>query len=247
MYRDIKITKREIIASISIIAIMLIIGVMISQRITQNHVDKMSEYNKALHINKQDVFEYAMNTNIGNSLVYGDIKSIDTVSYSSEVDGEYSFIEKVKERYTMHTRTVTKTRTVNGKVQTYTDTETYWTWDEIGREEKKCSGFILLGNEFGYSQILNPESFRQHIDTKKESSNIRYVYNGSPTEFKGTVYCNLKKGSLSKIGFYNKMNIEQVLKELDKDTWNIVFWIMWILLTIAIVIGFYYLENRWLD
>lgn len=246
MYRDIKITKREIIASISIIAIMLIIGVAISQKITQVHVDEMSEYNKALHINTQNVFEHAMNTNIGNSLVCGDIKAKDTVSYS-DVEGEYSFIERVKERYTMHIRTVTKTRTVNGKTQTYTDTETYWTWDEIGRDEKKCSGFFLLGNEFGYSQILNPKSFSYHIDTKKESSDIRYVYNGSPTEFKGTVYCNLKKGSLSKISYYNNMNIEQVLDELDKDTWNIVFWIIWILLIVIAVIRFYYLENRWLN
>lgn len=55
-----------------------------------------------------------MRTNAGNAFVYGDLKAVDTVTYP-EIGGEYIYIEKVKERYTMHTRQVAHTTTMNGK------------------------------------------------------------------------------------------------------------------------------------
>ena len=44
--------------------------------------------------------------------------------------------EKVKEKYTKHTRQVEHTRTKSdGTTETYYTTEEYWTWDYIGQEE----------------------------------------------------------------------------------------------------------------
>ena len=60
--------------------------------------DKDAEYIKASHIEYPDLFQYGMDTNIGNAFVYGDLQSIDTVSYP-EIDGEYMYVEKVKEEY----------------------------------------------------------------------------------------------------------------------------------------------------
>lgn len=125
------ITKREAIFSIAIIAIMLLIGVVIHENINDKIMLQHQEYNTALRIDDDaDLFAYGMRTNIGKAFSYGELKAVDTVTYP-EVGGSYSYIEKVKERYTKHTRTVTRTRTVNGKSQTYTTTETYWTWDKI--------------------------------------------------------------------------------------------------------------------
>lgn len=121
-----KITKREVIASISIIAIMLLIGVLISGKISDWMMDKNAEYNKAVKIESFDLFEYSMRTDVGNAFVYGDLLAVDTVTYP-EIGGSYMYVEKVKERYTKHTRQVAHTRTVNGKTQTYYTTETYWT------------------------------------------------------------------------------------------------------------------------
>ena len=45
-----EITKREILASISIIAVMILIGILISNKISENQMDKNEIYNKAVVI-----------------------------------------------------------------------------------------------------------------------------------------------------------------------------------------------------
>ena len=107
-FGDFEITKREILASISIIAVMILIGILISGKISECQMDKNEKYNKAVKIESQEMFRYGMDTNVGNAFVYGDLKAVDTVTYP-EIGGEYMYVEKVKERYTMHTRTVTHT------------------------------------------------------------------------------------------------------------------------------------------
>ena len=67
-----EITKREILASISIIAMMLLIGFVISGRISNYILDRNEKYNKAIKIESSDLFEYGMRTNVGYAFVYGD-------------------------------------------------------------------------------------------------------------------------------------------------------------------------------
>lgn len=80
-FGDFEITKREILASISIIAVMLLIGFTISGRISNYILDRNEKYNKAIKIESSDLFEYGMRTNVGYAFVYGDLKAVDTVSY----------------------------------------------------------------------------------------------------------------------------------------------------------------------
>lgn len=156
---DLTITKREILLSIAIVCIMLLLGFVIAGSI-----------NTSLQVNEdKDLFEYGMRTSIGNAFVYGELKAVDPVGYEG-VDGDYSYIKKVKEKYTKHTRVVTKTRTVNGKTQTYTDTETYWTWDEVAHWEQRSTKITFLDVEFDYGEISFPSS--GHITTIKET--VRY-------------------------------------------------------------------------
>lgn len=115
-FGDFEITKREILASISIIAVMILFGILISSKISEHQMDKNEIYNKAVKIESQEMFQYGMDTNVGNAFVYGDLKAVDTVTYP-EFGGEYMYVEKVKERYTMHTRVVTYT-TGSGKNKT---------------------------------------------------------------------------------------------------------------------------------
>ena len=103
-FGDFEITKREILASISIIAMMLLIGFVISGRISNYILDRNEKYNKAIKIESSELFEYGMITNVGYAFVYGDLKAVDTVSYP-EINGEYMYIEKIEEHYNMHTRT----------------------------------------------------------------------------------------------------------------------------------------------
>lgn len=76
-FGDFEITKREILASISIIAMMLLIGFVISGRISNYILDRNEKYNKAIKIESSDLFEYGMRTNVGYAFVYGDLKAVD--------------------------------------------------------------------------------------------------------------------------------------------------------------------------
>ena len=244
-FGDFEITPREIMASISILAVMILIGVLISSKISEAQMDRNEIYNKAVKIESTDLFQYGMDTNVGNAFVYGDLKAVDTVTYP-EIDGEYMYVEKVKEKYTKHTRTVTKTRTVNGKSQTYTTTETYWTWDRVSSEDKKCNEVTFCGITFNVNKFNIPSS--NHIDTIKESSHIRYKYYGVGTEFTGTIFTDLRDKTITdNTNFYNGMNVEETVERLEAGGGEIIFWIFWTLLIGGCVYGFFYIDNWWLE
>lgn len=242
---DLTITKREILLSIAIVCIMLLLGFVIAGSINTSLMEKHQEYNTALQVNEdKDLFEYGMRTSIGNAFVYGELKAVDPVGYEG-VDGDYSYIKKVKEKYTKHTRVVTKTRTVNGKTQTYTDTETYWTWDEVDHWEQRSTKITFLDVEFDYGEISFPSS--GHITTIKESSKIRYVYYGAPAQCKGTLYTQLKDNTINNSHMYHYDTIEETLDSLTSSWQLVVFWVFWVLLIIGAVVGFYYIDNWWLE
>lgn len=241
-FGDFEITKREILASISIIAVMLLIGVLISSKISEHQLDENEVCNKAVKIDNTDLFQYGMNTNVGNAFVYGDLVAVDTVTYP-EIGGEYMYIEKVKEKYTKHTRTVTY-KDSNGKK--HTKKETYWTWDRVGSEDKKCQEISFCGITFNSNKIDLPCT--DYIDTIKESSHIRYKYYGVETNHTGTIFTDLRDQTIpDNTKFYNKKNIEETVNYLESGGGVIIFWIFWIVLICGCVFGFYYAENKWLE
>lgn len=242
---DVEITKREILVCISIIAVMLTLGVWIGGNISEACTDRNEVYNKAVKLETADTFEYGMRTNVGNAFVYGDLKAVDTVTYD-EIGGEYMYVEKIKQRYTMHTRTVTRTRMVNGKSQTYTTTETYWTWDTVERDSKKCEEIAFLGVVFDSDKIQIPSD--HHIDTISGGYHIRYKYYGVDTEHVGTIFTDLRDNTISdQTPFYKNSTIPETVERLQAIDWSAGFWVLWIILTAGCCYGFCYLDNRWLE
>ena len=236
-FGDFEITKREILASVSIIAVMILIGVLISGKISEHQMDKNEVYNKAVKIESTDLFQYGMDTNIGNAFIYGDLQAVDTVTYP-EIGGEYMYVEKVKEKYTMHTK-----RVKQGKRWV---TRTYWTWDRVGSEDIKCKEISFCGITFKSNKFDIPGT--DYIDTIKESSHIRYKYYGTGTRFTGTIFTELKdKTILDNTTFYNNMNIEETVERLESGGGEILFWILWFILIVACVFVFYYIDNTWLE
>lgn len=242
---DMTITKREVLVSIVIVCVMILFGVLISGGISDRVMERQQEYNVAVQIDgDKDLFEYGMRTNVGNAFVYGELKAVGSVTFD-EIGGEYSYVKKVREEYTRHTRTVTKTRTVNGKTQTYTETEVYYSWDYDDSWSKHIEKITFLGVEFDYGMIDFPGG--GHIDTIYESSKVRYVYSGNPTYSIGTVYTNLSDGTMSPTEMYHGRTIPETL-EIKSSDWSVgVFWFFWITLTGGLVVGFYYFENNWLE
>lgn len=241
-FGDFEITKREVLASISIIAVMILLGILISGKILEYQMDKKEVYNKAVKIDSKEMFQHGMDTNIGNAFVYGDLKAVDTVTYP-EIGGEYMYVERVKEKYTKHTRKVT---TTDSEGHSHTRTETYWTWDRVGSEELKCKEISFCGITFASNKIDLPDI--EYIDTIKESSHIRYKYYGIKTEYKGTIFTGLRDKTISdNTKFYNGLTIKETIEHLESDIGTIGFWIFWIIVIVAVVFGFYRLENDWLE
>lgn len=236
-----EITKREILASITIIAVMLIIGVLIGGSISDSVADRNEAYYKAVKIDDSELFKYGMSTNIGNAFVYGDMEILDPVTYP-EIGGEYAFVEKVKEKYTMHTRTTT-TR-VNGK--TLTRTRVYWTWDVVNRESISATEVKFLDVNFKFSQFNTPSA--EYLKTIKESSHIRYKYYVVPKNMTGTIFVKLYDGDIgTDVELHRDSNIKETLDSLVFLDWSIFFWGLWLLVIGGVVYGFYYLDNDWLE
>lgn len=237
-----EITRREIIASISIILLMIILGLVCSNRLIESKMDRDEKYNKALKISDKELFEYAMSTNVGNAFIYGNLETIDPVEYD-DIDGQYLYLKRVKEVYTKHTRTVTYTDS-NGK--TKTKEETYWTWDHAGTDSLVSTKIKFLDIEFNASQFIIPEG--EHIDTVKHGMNVRYKYYGVPYKFNCTIFSYLSNNNISqKTPIYYNKTIQETIEYLQSNVVIIMFWISWIILTIIFVYGFYYLDNNWLN
>lgn len=246
MNGEFEITKREVIVSISIIAILLCIGFLISSKISDSILDHNEQYNDALKIESAELFQYGMRTDAGKAFIYGELKAVDPVTYP-EIKTPYLYIKKVKERYTRHSRVVTYT-TGSGKHRTtHTRIEHYWTWDRIDSDEKKSEKVSFCETEFPAKKIVLPEE--RYLKTIKESSRIRYRYYVVKDHYKGTLFTDLKKNTISNhSAFYQDQKIKEVVKDLkDDNTSLVIFWFVWIILIFFLVGLFCYMKNAWLE
>ena len=240
-----EIKKREVIFSVVIIAVMLIIGFTVSGKIRQGLLEEYQEYDTAVQIDSEELFRYGMRTDIGHAFVYGNLKTLDPVTFS-EIEGEYSYIKKEEQEYRLHSRIVTETyRDSKGNTHTRTKTEYYWTWDTMNTEKKTATRISFLNVEFVYEKIPFPSSHQ--ITTLNTGYHKRNVYYGTETEFQGTIFTNLNEDTISETSFYQNQTITETIECLESGYQLRMFWIIWIILTALIVVGFYYLENRWLD
>lgn len=238
-------TKREVLFSVAIVCVFVILGIVIGSGIGNSYRDEIQKYELALKIdNEPGLFQYAIRSRVGDVLASGTYSTIDPVSFE-EFDGAYLEIEKVKEVYTQHTRTVTKTRTVNGKTQTYTDVETYWSWDRKWSEKLKAQNIEFLGVEIPCEYIDFGES--QHIDTVYTLPHVRYQYYAIRESEYGTLYTNTSNGIVDSGRFFIGDGIENTIGNLKSVNPVIIFWVLWAVLIALAVTAFYRLENNWLE
>lgn len=241
-----EITKREVIGSVVIVALMLIIGFAISEKIQQNMLEDYQVYDTAAKIDDdKELFEYGMKTNVGYAFVYGKLKTLDPVSYP-EVSGKYSYIKKEEQEYREHyTYEEEEYKDSNGKKRTRRKEKKYWTWDTMRTESKTATRILFLDVEFAYEKIPFPSSHQ--LETVKTGYHRRNVYYGTDTDFQGTIFTSLKENTINSTEFYKNQTISETIEDLESGTEVIIFWIFWILLTIGLVLGFYYLDNKWLN
>lgn len=239
---DFEITKRELIGSVVIIALMMAFGFMISEKISESIADKQREYNQAIQIDSPELFDYGLKTDVGNVFAYGQLKALDPVTFP-EIGGKYYEIEKVREEYTRHEREVEHEDSKGNK---YYTTEVYYSWDWADSESLQCTKISFLEIEFDVQKISYSNS--EYIKTIYDDSDTRFVYYGSAPECIGTIYTTVHDNTIAdNTKFYKNLTIESVRANLTDGDGIIIFWIIWSILIILAVFGFYYLDNTWLD
>src|SRR6185312_805157 len=244
--RDIEITKREILISIVIVLLMLSVGFFISVNIHNNVSVGNEKYFKALKIdNNPDMFNHAINTEVGDIVSYGTFKANSAVS-DSLIKGKYFSIIKIDEHYVMKTRIVTYTD-ANGNMQTRT--ETYWEWEEVKRSQYNTDSFSYLGKEFEYEKV----KFKNHKYNKTVSkgllSNVRWEFRTIPVEFNASLYSMAEGKTITKNELYSGQSIEELIHQKEKGADNavVLFWIA-LMFVIVLVVGiFVAMDNKYIN
>lgn len=247
-----EITKREVIASIAIIAVSLTIGSVLHGKITDYQNDMDAEYQKAVHITDPELFRYGMETNVGNAFVYGELQAVDPVTFG-EAGGEYLYIKRAEEWYERHEKEVEVEDDDGNK---HKEVEVYYEWDTKEVEERHAEAVRFCGVDFPYGKIRLPGA--RYIDTihgdreysmqSGEYVETRSTYYGVEPGHTGTLYTRLSDGTITDGSrFFDGYTIDQALEECTSGGGGVAFWIAWIMLTGFVVYGFCYLDNRWLE
>ncbi|WEG18645.1 hypothetical protein PQ478_09200 [Alkalihalophilus pseudofirmus] len=246
MMNNIEVTKREALVSIIIVLVMVSLGFFIGNSLHNSVSENNQKYFNALKVdNDPDLFNHALDTNIGDMVSYGSFHAIEPVS-DDMIEGEYFAIRKIEEHYVMKTRIVTYTDS-NGN--TKSKTETYWEWDEVNREHFNTESFGYLNREFPYETM----TFRHYDykETVKDNffSSVRFKFYVIEDVFEATLYSLAADKTIKQNSLYPSNTIETFIdqKERSADAIEIVFWVFWSLLIIGAVIGFVALDNRFLN
>lgn len=247
-FENFKVTKRETLVAIAITLALIGLGIIISEAIKNNVNESDEKYYKALKINNdEEMFKYAIKTNVGYTLASGTIRAINGISID-ELDGIYLSIKKVKEEYRKHYREEKHTRIKSdGTEEIYYTTEEYWTWDYVEEEKIHVDKFNFLGVDFDYDTI---EFYNQSYNTTKEVKyHIRYKYYTIPIEFEGTLFTYINNNTITQNKFSTNKTINEIVKQNEDDVnfINAIFWITWIIFITLIDFGYVYLENNYLE
>ena len=163
------------------------------------------------------------------------------------------FVEKVEEHYNRYEEEVTK-KDSNGKE--YKEKEVYYRWDIEDRESQNAKEIKFSGVAFPYGKINLPRP--EYIETisggkvwswsSGEYVKVRFKYYGCQGPYIGTVYSDLRDNTIANSSpFYDGQTIDETVDSLTSNVGVWIFWIFWIILTCGVVIGFFYLDNRWLE
>lgn len=237
---DYEIKPREVIISIGFIAILLVIGGLISNAINRHVTDQNAVYTKAVRINNDaNQFDYVFKTNYGSVLGYGTLESVGTVG-DGKVDG-YMRIRRVLEQYTMHTRIVC---TGSGKTRSC-HTQVYWTWDYRKTDNFSVNQVKFMGKTFGINEFPVPDNY--YLKTMGCGHHLRHVYYVTNQSYTGTLFTIITDHRLSQSEFRPGVTMDKAVEEYTTSHAKLIFWICYIAFIIVIIAIFYAYRNDWLE
>lgn len=261
---DFELTLRELVVSLAIIFLMVAFGLFIHSNIHNSILEKNEQYAKAPVTNSLELYNYIKKTGVGNTFTIFELRAKEPQSIP-ELNGEYLYIEKIKEEYTAHTRTVSST---DAKGRVSTRVETYYTWDYSGSTKTKSDDVLFNGDIYPFdkfdnyditfanlsdvgSEYLDKEYRRISGQYAYENSEVRYYFKVIPVEMSGSTFVNLKDNEIQNktVNLYSNISPEELKEKLIKNSSVslFLFWFFWIILTGGLVVSFYVIDNRWLE
>lgn len=164
--------NKKLMLSLAVLAgavFLISLGVWIENKIVDGAEQNARMYQTAVQTRSEKEFNYAVDTKQGRILAEVTVKSVDLVKFD-EMNKEFAKVNKTKERYTRHERTVcetkyrteTRTRSVydpateSYTTETYTEEvpyeechqETYYTWDRVDSWEKSAKEVNMMGRNY---------------------------------------------------------------------------------------------------
>jgi len=220
---------------------------------------KQVRYVTAIQSEDADRFNYSVDSQQGNLLAHGTFstKKENLVKFP-EMTQAFTYVERTKEHYTMHTY-----ETCSGK-PTVCTTHTYYSWDSVDSATQSVKKITFYGREYAGTKF-NYDAYRTSRScegmTKANTANgwfsskdgcagdefyldndNRYVYSIVPQSFAGAFLASSMGGGLNPVGedritIENK-SISQVLHDVGQYK-LVAFWsFLVIIIILTIVAGF---------
>lgn len=245
---DWEITLREAIFSILILGILMGVGFLIHNAICKKIDDNTLKYRQAVSIVSTNEFRHAMDTDVGHAFVRGKLVALAPVK-SKLVDGEWLSIFVKHQKYQMHTRTVTYTvYDSKGRPHTRTRTETYWSWDTKWTSFTNSPMVSFCGSMFDYGKFhYGCAPCEETVVKDGFLSNERDIVCTTKDGFNATIFAKLHGGSFDgQVGLVSSP-IERYRESLCKSIFPVLFWVLWTMVSIGLMVGFYFARNDWLE
>ena len=249
METEITITRREILFSLTILAIMVGFGVWISSSMLSSSSERYLDKVSCVSVTDASEFDYIGMTGAGRFVAEGTLSAIDVVGLP-ELPRQYSFIRKVKEEYRCHTETYT---TTDSKGKTTTHTREYYSWDEVEHWDYAAENVKFLGKKFKAKNVFPFEHHTRRdtiikVDRGWFEPKTRFVYYTCPVSHKGIITGVAEDNKYKEMRFQEGKTIQWYFQDAESElnTCPFGFWTLWLILTAVIIAGFYSLENEWL-
>ena len=248
------ITVRELIAAPTIIGVLIVLGFVISGKIDNSVQEQNLIYNSSPHVETAEDFKDRLATDKRSIFASGHLSTVDPVrfiniyskllkspEFSDLPSGEYLYVEIEREHYTKHTRTV---KDSDG----HSHRETYYSWDHAETVKSYASQVI-------FNEVTFPSSkFDFKISKKYHNCRTHYydrwTFRSLSTDWDGIIFTDLSDGDISNATpFYvsHGKDINALVEQLTNNHDVMIFWIFWSVLIIAALIGFFYIDNAWLE
>ncbi len=253
---------------------LIILGVLgIKQLAEDAGYKNQVRYTTAIKAEDATRFNYAVDSQQGNLLVHGNFstKNENLVKFE-EMNQGFTYVERVKQRYTRHTQTYS----CGTSKAPRTCTRVYYSWDRIASDDLYAPKIELYGRTYNANQFKYDE-FKNEIDCKDFTepneakgwfsskrgcdggkyyldNNNRYYYVTTPQSFSATFLASSMGGGLNPveenaISLKNR-SIEQELEFVGSYKvvafWvALVFNIIFTIVAIVLAVGWVMEDGRW--